>query len=115
MRLTGKGMWGPPEDPAAARATLRLLPEMGVNLIDTADAYGPHVSEELIKEVLHPYPRGMLIATKGGNVRGGPGLWRRDGSRQYLRQAVIDSIRCLGVERLDLRQLHRIDSAIAPE
>jgi pyridoxine 4-dehydrogenase len=115
MRITGKGMWGPPEDPAAARATLRLLPEMGVNLIDTADAYGPHVSEELIKEVLHPYPRGMLIATKGGNVRGGPGLWRRDGSRQYLRQAVIDSIRCLGVERIDLWQLHRIDSAIAPE
>ncbi len=112
MRITGKGIWGPPENPVAARETLRRLPELGVNLIDTADAYGPHVSEELIKEILHPYPAGMVVTTKGGNVRGGPGQWRRDGSRTHLRQAVTDSLRYLGVERIDLWQLHRIDPAI---
>ena len=112
MRIVGKNMWGQPEDPQAARETLRRLPELGINLIDTADAYGPNVSEEIIREVLYPYPAGMLITTKGGNKRGGPRQWARNGSRAYLRQCVTDSIKRLGLEQIGLWQLHRIDPAL---
>jgi aryl-alcohol dehydrogenase-like predicted oxidoreductase len=108
MRITGKGIWGEPEDPQAARETLRLLPELGVNFIDTADSYGPYVSENLIREVLHPY-HGMLIATKGGLTRPAPGEWEPVGRAGYLRQCVMMSLRRLGIERIDLWQLHRID------
>jgi pyridoxine 4-dehydrogenase len=114
MRITGKGIWGEPADPAAARATLRALPELGVNLIDTADSYGPEVSENLIREVLHPY-RGMLIATKGGLTRHGPDIWKPLGRPEYLRQCVLMSLRRLGIERIDLWQLHRIDSKVPRE
>lgn len=108
MRITGKGIWGDPADPAAARATLARLPELGVNFIDTADSYGPYTSEDLIREVLHPY-NGMLIATKGGLTRHGPDIWAPLGRPEYLRQCVVTSMRRLGVERIDLWQLHRID------
>jgi aryl-alcohol dehydrogenase-like predicted oxidoreductase len=115
MRIVGKNMWGQPEDPQAARETLRRLPDLGINLIDTADAYGPNVSEEIIREVLYPYPAGMLITTKGGNMRGGPRQWARNGSRAYLRQCVTDSIKRLGLEQIGLWQLHRIDPALPAE
>ncbi len=108
MRITGKGIWGDPPDPAAARATLRRVPELDINLIDTADSYGPFVSEDLIRETLHPY-KGMLVATKGGLVRHGPDIWMPLGRPEYLRQCVLMSLRRLGVERIDLWQLHRID------
>lgn len=108
MRITGEGVWGEPRDPQAARETLRSLRELDVNLVDTADSYGPFVSEDLIREVLYPYD-GMLIATKGGFLRTGPGDWTIDGKPEYLRQCVLMSLRRLGVERIDLWQLHRID------
>ena len=108
MRITGSGVWGEPEDRAESLRTLRRLPELGINLIDTANSYGPEVSEQLIREALHPY-RGMVIATKAGLLRPGPGTWNPLGRPDYLRQQVILSIRRLGVERLDLWQLHRID------
>ena len=108
MRITGKGIWGDPPDPAAARATLRRVPELDINLIDTADSYGPFVSEDLIREALHPY-KGLLVATKGGLVRHGPDIWMPLGRPEYLRQCVLMSLRRLGVERIDLWQLHRID------
>jgi aryl-alcohol dehydrogenase-like predicted oxidoreductase len=108
MRITGPGIWGDPEDPNAARETLGKLPDLGVNLIDTADSYGPFVSEDLIREMLHPYP-GMLIATKGGLTRPSAGAWVPVGRAGYLRQCVQMSLRRLGVERIDLWQLHRID------
>ncbi|HSS06216.1 MAG TPA: aldo/keto reductase [Rhodanobacteraceae bacterium] len=108
MRITGKGIWGNPPDPAAARATLRRVPELDINLIDTADSYGPFVSEDLIREALHPY-KGLLVATKGGLVRHGPDIWMPLGRPEYLRQCVLMSLRRLGVERIDLWQLHRID------
>jgi len=111
MRITGKGVWGDPLDPAAARETLAMLPDLGVNLIDTADSYGPFVSEDLIREVLHPY-HGLVIATKGGFVRTGPGKWAQLGRPEYLRQCVLMSMRRLGVDRLDLWQLHRIDPKV---
>ncbi|HEY0180196.1 MAG TPA: aldo/keto reductase [Dokdonella sp.] len=111
MRITGKGVWGEPADPAGARATLKRVPELGVDLIDTADSYGPEVSENLIREVLHPY-RGLLIATKGGLTRHGPDIWKPVGRPEYLRQCVLMSLRRLGVERIDLWQLHRIDPAV---
>jgi pyridoxine 4-dehydrogenase len=114
MRITGKGIWGQPADPEAARETLRRLRGLGVNFIDTADAYGPEVSEDLIREVLHPYD-GMLIATKGGLVRRGPDNWRPRGNPDYLRECVTQSLRRLGVERIDLWQLHRIDPAVPRE
>jgi pyridoxine 4-dehydrogenase len=108
MRVTGKGVWGDPADPKASRETLRLLPSLGVDFIDTADSYGPEVSEDLIREILHPYD-GLLIATKGGYTRQGPDLWRPLGRPEYLRQCVMMSLRRLGVDRIDLWQLHRID------
>jgi len=111
MRITGKGIWGDPPDPAAARATLRRVPELDINLIDTADSYGPFVSEDLIREALHPY-KGLLVATKGGLVRHGPDIWVPLGRPEYLRQCVLMSLRRLGVERIDLWQLHRIDPQV---
>ena len=114
MRITGQGIWGEPADLAGARATLRALPGLGVNLIDTADSYGPEVSENLIREVLHPY-QGMLVATKGGLTRHGPDIWAPLGRPEYLRQCVLMSLRRLGVERIDLWQLHRIDAKVPRE
>jgi aryl-alcohol dehydrogenase-like predicted oxidoreductase len=114
MRVTGQGIWGEPENSAAARATLRKLPELGVNFIDTADSYGPNVSEDLIRETLRPYP-GLLIATKGGLTRHGPNIWAPVGRPEYLRQCVLMSLRRLGVERIDLWQLHRIDAKVPRE
>ncbi|WP_426284766.1 aldo/keto reductase [Luteibacter sp. E-22] len=111
MRITGKGIWGDPADPKAARDTLAKLPALGVNLIDTADSYGPYVSEDLIREVLHPY-KGMVIATKGGLTRHGPDIWAPLGRPEYLRQCVLMSLRRLGVDRIDLWQLHRIDAKV---
>lgn len=111
MRITGKGIWGEPADPKGARETLRRVPELGINFIDTADSYGPFVSEDLIREVLHPY-KGLVIATKGGFVRTGPDMWRPVGRPEYLRQCVLMSLRRLGLERIDLWQLHRIDPAV---
>ncbi len=111
MRITGKGIWGDPADPAQARATLARVPELGITLIDTADSYGPFVSEDLIRQVLYPY-RGLVIATKGGLVRHGPDIWRPVGRPEYLRQCVLMSLRRLGLERIDLWQLHRIDPAV---
>lgn len=111
MRITGKGIWGDPADPAKAKATLRKLPELGVNLIDTADSYGPYVSEDLIREVLHPY-KGLVVATKGGLTRHGPDIWAPVARPEYLRQCVLMSLRRLGVDRIDLWQLHRIDAKV---
>lgn len=108
MRITGKGIWGPPADPAAAIAVLRRAVELGVDFIDTADSYGPFVSEDLVREALHPYD-GVVIATKGGLTRTGPDEWHPVGRPAYLRQCVEMSLRRLEVERLDLWQLHRID------
>jgi aryl-alcohol dehydrogenase-like predicted oxidoreductase len=111
MRITGQGIWGDPRDPAAARATLRRIPELGINFIDTADSYGPFVSEDLIREALHPYD-GLTIATKGGLVRHGPDIWRPVGRPEYLRQCVLMSLRRLKQERIELWQLHRVDAAV---
>jgi aryl-alcohol dehydrogenase-like predicted oxidoreductase len=108
MRVTGAGIWGDPEDPEEAKRTLRRLPDLGINFIDTADSYGPFVSEDLIRETLAPYA-GLVIATKGGLTRHGPGIWRPVGRPEYLRQCVLMSLRRLGVERIDLWQFHRID------
>jgi len=111
MRITGPGVWGPPSDRAAVLATLRRLPEIGVNFVDTADSYGPNVSEELVKEALHPYP-GMLIATKAGLTRSGPGQWAQNGRPEYLTEQAFGSLRRLGVDRIGLWQLHRIDQRV---
>ncbi len=108
MRLTGPGIWGPPSDRSAALVTLRRLPEIGVNFIDTADSYGPDVSEELIHEALHPY-KGLLIATKAGFTRQGPNQWTTNGRPAYLIAQAKGSLKKLGVEQIDLWQLHRID------
>ena len=99
MRITGRGIWGPPADHDEAIAVLRRAVELGVNLIDTADSYGPDVSEELIAEALHPYPDDLLIATKGGLTRSGPGQWPPDGSPEHLREACEGSLRRLRLER----------------
>jgi pyridoxine 4-dehydrogenase len=114
MRITGEGIWGPPKDPDECRAVLRRCVELGVTLIDTADSYGPYVSEELIREALHPYGD-VKIATKAGFLRIGPNAWRECGRPDYLRQECEMSLRRLGQESLDLFQLHRIDPAVAPE
>jgi aryl-alcohol dehydrogenase-like predicted oxidoreductase len=111
MRLTGSGVWGEPADPAEALRTLKRLPDLGVDLIDTADSYGPEVSERLIREALHPYKK-IVIATTGGLVRTGPSQWIPVGRPEYLRQQVLMSMRRLGVERIDLWQLHRIDPKV---
>jgi aryl-alcohol dehydrogenase-like predicted oxidoreductase len=110
MRLTGKGVWGPPADHDECIRVLRRAVEMGVNFIDTADSYGPFVSEELIREALHPYPADVLVATKAGLVRTGPDEWPVLGFPPYLRQECEMSLRRLGVDRIDLFQLHRIDN-----
>lgn len=114
MRITGPGVWGQPEDPEEARAVLRRVAELGVNLIDTADSYGPYVSEELIAEVLHPYD-GLTIATKGGMERTGPGRWPRNGRPEHLKAACEGSLRRLRVERIDLYQLHSPDPKVPYE
>jgi pyridoxine 4-dehydrogenase len=109
MRLTGDGVWGEPKNPEEAKRVLRRAVELGVNFIDTADAYGPEVNERLIAEALHPYPKDLVIATKGGFTRQGPGKWEAVGRPAYLRQCVEMSLRRLRLERIDLYQLHRID------
>jgi len=109
MRVTGSGVWGPPADREAAIAVLRRAVELDVSLIDTADSYGPGVSEELIAEALHPYPEGLVIATKGGLERTGPGEWPRNGRPEHLRNACEGSLRRLRVDRIDLYQLHSPD------
>jgi aryl-alcohol dehydrogenase-like predicted oxidoreductase len=109
MRITGDGVWGPPSDPEEAVRVLRRAVELGVTLIDTADSYGPFVSEELIRAALHPYPEDLVIATKAGFTRGGPGSWRPVGRPEYLRQQVELSLRHLDVDRIDVLQLHAVD------
>ncbi|MFF1744959.1 aldo/keto reductase [Streptomyces mirabilis] len=112
MQLTGPGVWGEPKDPEEAVRVLRRAAELGVNFIDTADSYGPFVSEQLIRKALHPHPQGLVIATKGGLSRSGPDDWRALGRPEYLRQQTELSLRHLGVERIDLYQLHRIDPKV---
>ncbi len=115
LRITGPGAWGWPEDRAAARLLLKRVVELGINLIDTADAYGPETSELLIAEALHPYPKDLVIATKGGNTRPGQGQWVPDGRPDYLKRAVEGSLKRLRLERIDLWQLHRIDPKVPLE
>ncbi|AHG43869.1 oxidoreductase [Rhizobium leguminosarum bv. trifolii CB782] len=112
MRVTGKGIWGEPDDHAESIRTLKRLPDLGVNFIDTADSYGPDVSEWLIKEALHPYGGKSIVATKGGLTRHGPDIWMPVGRPEYLIQQVHKSLRNLGLEQIDLWQLHRIDSKV---
>lgn len=111
MRITGAGIWGPPADPGGARATLARLRDLGVNFIDTAESYGPHLSEALLREVLYPYGD-MVIATKGGMLRHGPNQWQPHGHPDFLRAGVETSLLRLGLERIDLWQLHRIDGRV---
>lgn len=113
MRVTGKGIWGPPADREGAIATLRRTVELGVNLIDTADSYGPGVSEDLIAEALHPYPSGLVIATKGGWERVGPAQWTHNASPKHLEAAVEGSLKRLRLERIDVYQLHVPDPAVS--
>jgi pyridoxine 4-dehydrogenase len=115
MQITGAGVWGEPADHAESIAVLRRAVELGIDLIDTADSYGPEVSERLIAEALHPYPAGLVIATKAGFQRPGPGAWVADGRPEHLRSACEGSLRRLRLERIDLYQLHRIDSKVALE
>jgi pyridoxine 4-dehydrogenase len=115
MRLTGEGIWGWPPDRENALKVLRRAVELGANLIDTADAYGPETDELLIAEALYPYPKGLVIATKGGNTRPGPNQWVPDGRPEYLRQCVDKSLKRLKLERIDLYQLHRVDSKVPME
>ena len=115
MRLTGEGIWGPPKDRQAALAVLRRAVELGVNFIDTADSYGPNVNEELIAEALHPYPAGLVIATKGGWNRPGPNQWTHDATPAHLRNAVEGSLKRLRLERIDVYQLHTPDPVVSFE
>jgi pyridoxine 4-dehydrogenase len=115
MRITGDGIWGEPKDRDEAKRVLKRLPDVGVNFIDTADAYGPEESENLIAEALHPYPEGLVIATKGGFTRQGPNKWAVVGRPEYLRQCVEMSLRRLKLERIELYQLHRIDPQVPVE
>ncbi len=115
MRLTGQGIWGEPADREAAKGVLRRAVELGVNLIDTANSYGPEVSEQLIADALHPYPDDLVVATKGGLTRPGPGDWQRDGRPESLRDALLGSLRRLRLERIDLYQLHAIDPRVPLE
>lgn len=115
MRITGKGIWGEPKDPAEARHVLQKALELGVNFIDTADSYGPYVSEDLIAEALYPYAEGLVVATKGGLTRQGPDQWLPVGRPEYLRQCVETSLRRLKIDTIDLYQLHRIDPKVPVE
>ena len=115
MRLTGQGIWGEPEDPDECVAVLRRAVDLGINFIDTADSYGPFVSERLIAEALHPYPKGLVIATKAGLQRPGPDQWEPDGRPEYLRERCEGSLRRLKLDRIDLFQLHRIDAKVSLE
>jgi aryl-alcohol dehydrogenase-like predicted oxidoreductase len=115
MRITGEGIWGPPDDRQGALEVVRRAVELGVTLIDTADSYGPNVSEELIAEALYPYPDGLVIATKGGKVRPGPGSWVNDGRPEHLRRACEGSLRRLRLERIDVYQLHAPDENVPVE
>ncbi|HEY6807806.1 MAG TPA: aldo/keto reductase [Gemmatimonadales bacterium] len=115
MRITGDGVWGEPRDHAEAIAVLRRSLELGITFIDTADSYGPEVSERLIAEALHPYPQGLVIGTKGGYLRPGPNQWKIHGPPAHLRAACEGSLRRLKLERIDLYQLHRIDPAVGVE
>ena len=115
MRITGPGIWGEPKSPQEARAVLRRAVELGVNFIDTADAYGPRVSEQLIAEALSPYPPGLVIATKGGLTRPGAGQWIADGRPEHLREACEESLRRLRLERIDLYQFHAVDPYVVLE
>src|SRR5205807_7524057 len=115
MRITGEGIWGWPPDRANAVKVLKRAIKLGVNLIDTADAYGPETSELLIAEALHPYPKGLVIATKGGLTRPGPGQWEPNGRPNYLKACVDKSLKRLKLERIDLYQLHRIDKKVPAE
>src|ERR671937_284159 len=112
MRLTGEGIWGPPPDKQEALAVLHRALDLGINLIDTADSYGPEVSENLIAEALYPYPKGLVIATKGGLLRTGPGRWPSDARPEHLREACEASLRRLKLDRIDLYQLHSPDSRV---
>lgn len=115
MRITGDGIWGPPKDHDEAIRVLKRTLDLGINFIDTADSYGPHVSEELIAEALHPYPNGLVIATKGGLLRTGPNQWPVDGSRKHLEEALNGSLKRLKLDQIDLYQLHRFDSKVPTE
>jgi pyridoxine 4-dehydrogenase len=115
MRLTGTGVWGPPKDRAGALAVLRRAVELGMNFIDTADSYGPEISEELIAEALSPYPKDLVIATKGGWVRPGPGLWAHNATPDHLRKAVEGSLKRLRRDRIDVYQLHIPDPIVSLE
>ena len=112
MRITGDGIWGPPKDKQEAIAVLRRALELGINLIDTADSYGPEVSEELIAEALYPYPKGLVITTKGGLLRTGPGQWPLDGSPKHLREALEGSLKRLRLDTIDIYQFHRPDPKV---
>ena len=115
MRITGEGIWGDPPDHGKAIAVLERVPELGINFIDTADSYGPYVSEDLIREALHPYSDGTIVATKAGLTRHGPNVWAPLGRPEYLRQCCLMSLRRLGVDTIDLWQLHRIDPKVPRE
>jgi pyridoxine 4-dehydrogenase len=115
MRITGKGIWGQPENKAEAIKVLQQAVKLGVNFIDTADSYGPHISEELIAEALFPYPKDLVIATKGGLTRSGPNQWSQDGSAAHLKQALAGSLKRLKLNTIDLYQLHRIDAKVRTE
>ncbi len=115
MRITGEGIWGPPKDHDNAIRVLKRAVELGVNFIDTADAYGPNVSEDLIAEALHPYPTGLVIATKGGLLRTGPGQWPNNGKPEHLREALEGSLRRLKIDTIDLYQYHRPDPNVPIE
>src|ERR1700749_2732052 len=115
MRLTGPGIWGPPKDRKSALAGLRRAVELGVNFIDTADSYGPHVSEELIAEALHPYPSDLVIATKGGWERPGPNQWTHNASPRHLAEALEGGLKGLRLDRIDVYQLHAPDNVVSFE
>ncbi|MGH7635282.1 MAG: aldo/keto reductase, partial [Gemmatimonadaceae bacterium] len=112
MRITGEGIWGEPRDVAEAKRVLARVVELGVTLIDTADSYGPRVSERLIGETLYPYPKGLVIATKGGYTRSGPNQWTPDGRPEHLREACEGSLKRLRLERIDVYQLHNVDPKV---
>ena len=112
MRITGEGIWGPPKDHDESIRVLKRCLELGINFIDTADSYGPYISEELIAEALYPYPEGLVIGTKGGLLRTGPNQWPVDGSRKHLQEALDGSLKRLKLDRIDLYQLHRFDDKV---